>query len=190
MNELKNRDVIYWEETWKQEYNLCEMLEMRDKAIKEELTSRDREWLNSLQHNKDSLRIMSHEQVNNRTIMESLVKRQRELIESNAKILDWAMKTVSGKKKVPLLEIRIFNCIPYTIVPLNVIDPLIHFSNPNQGGEIPFVPCRSPPQNKTFGTTRSKELTLEEEIEEYLKKEAAKEKSSKTSKCPKPKEKE
>ena len=43
MNELKNRDVIYWEEAGKQEYNLCEMLEKRDKAIKEELTSRDRE---------------------------------------------------------------------------------------------------------------------------------------------------
>ena len=37
--------------------------------------------------------------------MESLAKRQRELIESNAKILDWAMKTVSGKKKVPLPHI-------------------------------------------------------------------------------------
>ena len=31
--------------------------------------------------------------------MESLAKRQRELTESNAKILYWAMKTVLGKKK-------------------------------------------------------------------------------------------
>ena len=34
--------------------------------------------------------------------MESMAKRRRELTESNAKILDWAMKTVSGKKKVSL----------------------------------------------------------------------------------------
>ena len=64
------------------------MLEKIDKAIKEELTPRDREWLNSLEHYRDSLRIMSLEQVNNRTLMESLTKRQRELTESNAEILD------------------------------------------------------------------------------------------------------
>ena len=56
----------------------------------------------SLAHCKESYRLMTHEQVNNRTLMDSLAKRQRELIESNAKILDWAMKIVSGKKKVPL----------------------------------------------------------------------------------------
>ena len=88
MNKLKIRDVIDWEEAGKQEYNLCEMQEKRDKAIKEELTSRNREWLNSLQHCRDSLKIMSHEQVNNRTLMESLAKRQCELTKSNAKILD------------------------------------------------------------------------------------------------------
>ena len=188
MNELKNRDVIYWEETWKQEYNLCEILEKRDKAIKEELTSRDSKWLNNLQHCRDSLRIMSHEQVNNRTLMESLAKRQRELTKSNAKILDWDMKTVSGKKKVSLPQIRISDCIPYTIVPPDVTDPLIHFSHPNPSGEIPFVPCRAPPQNKTSGTIRKEELTPEEEVEEYLIKEAVKEKSSKASTCPKPNE--
>ena len=52
---------------------------------------------------------MTQEQVNNRTFMESLVKRQRELTKINAKILDWAMKTVSGEKKVPLPQIRISN---------------------------------------------------------------------------------
>ena len=122
--------------------------------------------------------------------MESLTKRQCELIESNAKILDWAMKTISSKKKVPLPQIRISDCIPYTIVPPDVTDPPIHFSNPNLGGEIHFVPCRAPPQNKTYGTIRKEELTPEEEVEEYSKKEASKEKSSKTSKCPKPKERE
>ena len=122
--------------------------------------------------------------------MESLAKRQRELIESKTKILDWAMKTVSSKKKVSLPQIRISYLIPYTIVPLNVTDPPIHFSNPNPGGEIPFVLCKAPPENKTSGTIRKEELTPEKEIKEYLKKEVAKEKSLKTSKCPKPKEKE
>ena len=85
--------------------------------MKAALESRDKDWLNSLEHCKESFRLMTHEQVNNRTLMESLAKRQRELIESNAKILDWAMKIVSGKKKVPLPQIRISDCIPYTIVP-------------------------------------------------------------------------
>ena len=148
--------------------------------MKAALELRDKDWLNSLAHCKESFRLMTHEQVNNRTLMESLAKRQRELTESNAKILDWAMKTVSGKKKVPLPQIRISECIPYTIVSQNVTDPPIPFSNPNPGGEIPFMPYKAPSQNKTSSTTRNIELTLEEEVEEYLKKEATKEKSSKT----------
>ena len=114
--------------------------------------------------------------------MKSLAKRQRELTESNAKILDWAMKIVSSKKKVSLLKIRIFDCIPYTIVPQDVTNPPIPFSNPNAGGEIPFVPCKAPSQNKTSSTIGKKELTLVEEVEEYLKIEAAKETTSKSSK--------
>ena len=45
---------------------------------------------------------MSYDVKNNRTFLESLAMRQRELTESNAKILGWAMKTVSIKKKIPL----------------------------------------------------------------------------------------
>ena len=93
------------------------------------------------------------------------------------------MKTVSGQKNVTLPQIRISDCIPYTIVPPDVTDPPINFSNPNPGGEIPLVPCRAPPQNKSSGTIRRKKLTPIKEVEEYLKKEAAKEKSSKTLKC-------
>ena len=48
---------------------------------------------------------MSYDVKNNRTFLESLAMRQRELIESNAKILDWAMQTVSNKKKTPLPQI-------------------------------------------------------------------------------------
>ena len=76
------------------------MLEDRDNVMKASLESRDKDWLNSLEHCKESFRLMTHEQVNNRTLMESLANRQHELTENNAKILDWAMKIVSSKKKV------------------------------------------------------------------------------------------
>ena len=125
---------------------------------------------------------MTYEQVNNRTLMESLLKRQHELTERNEKILDWAMKTVSGKKKVLLPHIRIFDCMPYTIVPQDVTNPPIPFSNPSLGKETPFVPCKAPSRNKISSTIRRKELTLVEEVEEYLKMKAAKEKASKSSK--------
>ena len=55
--------------------------------------------------------------VNNITLLDSLAMRQRELTESNAKILDWAMKTISNKKKIPLPHIIISDCRPYTIIP-------------------------------------------------------------------------
>ena len=66
--------------------------------MKAALESREGEWLNNLQHCKDNLRLTTQELINNRYI--SLGKRQRELVKGNAEILDWAMKTVSGKKKV------------------------------------------------------------------------------------------
>ena len=64
------------------------------------------------------------------------------------------MKTVSGKKKVPLPNIQIFYYVPYTIVPKDVIDPFILFTNPEELGEIPFAPIRVPPQDETCGTIR------------------------------------
>ena len=50
---------------------------------------------------------MTFEHINNKGLLETIEKRQCELIEENAEILNWAMKTVSGKKKVPLPHIRI-----------------------------------------------------------------------------------
>ena len=107
--------------------------------------------------------------------METLPKKQRELTKSNAKILAWAMKTVSGKKNVPLPWFRMSNCIPYTIVPRDVIDPPTPFSNLNPSEETPSKPCKAPPQNKTSSAIGRKELTPVKEVEEYLKMEAAKE---------------
>ena len=112
------------------------MLEDKDNALKADLESRDLEsrdmnWLNSLEHCKQSFRLMTYEQVNNRTLLESLAKRQLELTKSNAKILVWAKKTISKKKKVSLPQIIISNCAPYTVVPLGITNPPIPFSNPN-----------------------------------------------------------
>ena len=102
------------------------MLEDRDNALKAGLESRDKNWFNSLEHCKQSFRLMTYEQVNNKTLLESLAKRQRELTESSAKILDWAMKIVSNKKKVSLPQIRISDYVPYTIVPQGVTNPPYH----------------------------------------------------------------
>ena len=117
--ELRVRDVIFWEELEKQEFDLCKMLKARDCSMKTTLESRDIGRLNSLQHCKDSLRLNTQELINNRCTLESIGKRQRELVKSNADILDWAMKTVSGKKKVPFPNIQIsdYDCNdPYQII--------------------------------------------------------------------------
>ena len=92
---------------------------------------------------------MTDEQVNNRTLLESLAKRQRELIESNVKILDWAMKTISSKKKVPLPQIIISYDVPYTVVFQGVTNPPIAFSSPNPEEERPSKPYKALAQNKT-----------------------------------------
>ena len=78
---------------------------------------------------------MSYEVKKNRTLLESLAMRQRELTESNAKILDWAIKKVSNKKKIKAQK------------------------------------------DKTPKTSGKKELTLVEEVEEYLRMEAVKERA-------------
>ena len=146
---IRDREVAFWIETGKHEAGLIKMLEDRDNALKACLESRDKSWLNSLTHYKESFCLMTYEQVNNKILLESLAKRQRELIESNAKILDWAMKTVSSKKKVPLPQIKISDCVPYIVVPHGVTNPTIPFSNPTLEEERPSKPCKAPVQNKT-----------------------------------------
>ena len=99
-------------------------LNKRDEEWRAELQKRDQYWLNSMAHCKQRFRLMTYEQVNNRTLLESLAKRQRELKESNAKFLDWVMKIVSNKKKVSLPQIRISDCVPYTVVILSTVGVL------------------------------------------------------------------
>ena len=79
--------------------------------------------------------------------------RQQELTESNAKIIDWGMKIVSNKKKIPLQQIRISDCRPYTIVPQGVTDPPIPYTNPYLVGAGPSAPCTEIKKNKTPSTS-------------------------------------
>ena len=72
---IRDREVAFWTETGKHEAGLIKMLEDRDNALKACLESRDENWLNSLAHCKESFRLMTYEQVNNRTLLESLAKR-------------------------------------------------------------------------------------------------------------------
>ena len=85
------------------------------------------------------------------------------------------MKTVSNKKKVSFPQIRISYCVSYTVVPQGVTKPQIPFSNPILDEEGPSKLCKAPAQNKTPSETRKKERTPVEEVEEYLRMEAAKE---------------
>ena len=108
--------------------------------------------------------------------------RQRELTKSNAKILDWAMKTISSKKKIPLPQIRISDCKPYTIVPQGVTDPPIPYTNPDSIGAGTSTPCTKTQKDKSPRTSRKKKLTPVEEVEEYLRMEATKEKVARNKK--------
>ena len=114
--ELKRRDqnledaLKKMHEEWKVEIEKIDtewrtILRDRDNALKASMDSRDNNYMNSLGHCKQSFPLMSYEIINNRTLLESLAMRQGELTESNAKILDWAMKTMSKKKKIPLPQI-------------------------------------------------------------------------------------
>ena len=122
------------------------------------------------------MRLMTLEHINSKALLETIGKRQHELTKENSEILDWAMKTISGKKKVSQPHKIISNCILYTIVPKDVTEPVIPFSNLDKGGETPFIPCRSLPQDETYGTIRMSKITLEE-IEVYKRKYEQKAKS-------------
>ena len=100
---LRVRDVAFWEESRKQEGDLCRMVETRDRQLQDSLVSRDQAELNSLHSCSESLRLMTQEQINLRATMVSIRKIQCELTKANGEILNWAMTTMLGKKKVPNL---------------------------------------------------------------------------------------
>ena len=154
----------------------------RDNALKARMDSRDNNCMNSLGHCKQSFRLMIYEIINNRTLLESLAMRQRELTERNAKILDLAMKTMFSKKKIPLPQIRISDCRPSIVVPQGVTDPPIPYTNLDSLGAGPSTPCTETQKNKTPRTSGKKELTAMEEVEEYLRMEVAKERAARNKK--------
>ena len=92
------------------------------------------------------------------------------------------MKTVSSKKKIPLPQIQISNCRPYTIVPQGVTDPPILYTNPYSIGSGTSTPCTETQKDKTSRSLGKKELTLVEEVEEYLRMEAAEERAARNKK--------
>ena len=61
--------------------------------------------------------------------------------------------------------------------PSGVTNPPIPFSNPTSEEGRSSEPCKAPVQNKTTSEIGKKELTPVEEVEEYLRMEAAKEKA-------------
>ena len=69
------------------------------------------------------------------------------------------MKIVSNKKKVSLPQIRIPDCVPYTIVPQGETNPVLPFLNPNLDKEGPSEPCKKPAKNKGPSGTKKNELT-------------------------------
>ena len=144
--QLQLRDEYMEAKLRRRDQNLEDALKQRDEEWGDELEKRDQYWLNSMAHCKPSFRLMTYEQVNSITLLESLAKRQRQLTERNAKILD-CMKTISNKKKVSLPQIIISDCVPYTVVPQGVTNPPISFSNPDPDEEGPSKPCKAPAQS-------------------------------------------
>ena len=127
-DELKKRDEEWKVEIEEKDIEWRTILRDRDNALKASMDSRDSNFMNSLGHCKQSFCVMSFEIINNKTLLESLAMRQRELTKSNAKILDWAMKTVSSKKKNP--------CHKYES---QTVDPTLYFLRVRQNYLYPIL---------------------------------------------------
>ena len=187
--ELKERDIrwaeemdncvrVFGEESEEQRDALFKALEEgdtdmrngifdKDTVMKNDLTNRDRIWIDNWRQLRNSLRLTHVEAVNNRTLLESMGKRQKELVEANTKILNWAMKAVSDKKKVPLPQFRISDCVPYTVVPPGLDNYEIphFFSNPKVVEPEPLAPCRVLSQDATYRTIRPVGAEPREELD-------------------------
>ena len=92
------------------------------------------------------------------------------------------MKIVSSKKKIPLPQIRISDYRPYTIVPQGVTDPPIPYTNPDSIGASLSALFTETRKNENHSITEKKELTLVEELEEYLRMEAGNERAARNKK--------
>ena len=86
------------------------------------------------------------------------------------------------QKEVTLPQIRISDCVPYTIVPPGETNLVLPFLNPNPNIKSHSEPWKETTKNKTPSTSKKKELTLVEEVEEYLRMEVAKERDARNRK--------
>ena len=68
------------------------------------------------------------------------------------------------------------------IIPPGVTNPTLPLLNPIPVEERPSEPYKEPIKNKAPSASGKKELTLVEEVEEYLRMEVAKEKAAKSKK--------
>ena len=73
--QLQVRDEYMEAELRRRDQNLDDALRKRDEERRAELEKRDQYWLNSMAHYKQSFRLMTYEQVNNRVFFKSLAKR-------------------------------------------------------------------------------------------------------------------
>ena len=96
---------------------MSKVLEGTDKAIHDSLISTDKFWVEKMESCNHYLKSMYYEQINTGKTMGSVAQRQVGLIKGNVKMLDWAMETISWKKKIPTLKITISDYIPYVIQP-------------------------------------------------------------------------
>ena len=85
---LRKNDEEWRAKIEKRDQEWRAVLRDRDNTLKASMDARDNNCKNSLEHCKQSFRMMIYDVKNNKTFLESLAMRQRELTESNAKILD------------------------------------------------------------------------------------------------------
>ena len=77
--QLQLRDEYMEAELRRRDQNLEDALKQRDEELRAKLEEMDHNWLNSMAHCNQSFRLMTYEQVNSRTLLESLAKRPQEL---------------------------------------------------------------------------------------------------------------
>ena len=87
-----------------------------------------------------------------------------------------------SKKKIPLPQIQISDCRPYTVLPQGETEPSILYTNPESIRVPPYAPYKETEKDKPPSTSDKKELTPVEVVEEYLRMEAARERAERNKK--------
>ena len=98
---MKNIEMIekFTEQQKERDEDLKREMSNRDKNLKLKLIEREKAWMSNWQHCKHSLNMTFAQASNTNTMLTSIGKRQRELVEANANILDWARPKKGRKLK-------------------------------------------------------------------------------------------